>query len=128
MPVSVAWLDTNKTVLLQVIAGEWSLEDYYALSEQTNELLSSIDYRVDLIADLSRVRTVPGGMVSALRHSQVKNHPNLGLIIVGGLTNKFARAMYTMFVKLTPTLKHKFQLADSIEEAMTLLPAYEPVI
>lgn len=124
MTISVTWYNVERTILLQTIADHWTLDDYYALSSQTNTLLSSIDYPVDLIADLGGVRTVPTNIVSALRRSEVKHHPNLGLVVVTGLNNTFVYAMYNVFIKLTPSLANKFQLARTLDEAAALIQTH----
>lgn len=117
---TVEWYNTEKTILLQTIVGDWTLDDYLALAHQTGEKLSSVHHIVDLIADLRGIRTVPTHMVSALRRSQVRNHPNLGLVLVVGIDSGFVRAMYNAFVKLTPSVKNKFQLAPSIDDAVAI--------
>jgi hypothetical protein len=118
---NVRWYNAEKTILLQTLSGNVTLEDYIELSGSTYELLSTVDHHADVIADVGGVLTVPTNFVAALRRSHVRHHANLGVVIVVGLENKLIRAMFNVLLNLTPSLKDKYLLAFSLDTAAAIL-------
>jgi hypothetical protein len=55
MRYHVSWLDDDHTILHQTYLVGADAEDFYAVVEQSNQLMAQVDHPVDLIIDIARM-------------------------------------------------------------------------
>ena len=65
MPIHISWYDDQKTILLEVFEGKWSVEDYYRL--------------IDDAAAQSALP--PSAMMGGMRYAIRKRPPNQGITV-----------------------------------------------
>lgn len=121
MAIRVMWESEAKQVVLNIYEGTWSLNDFYAAVHESNRLMETVDYRVNVIFDVRNSRTFPNGFMGAIRTLSRKPHPNNGvMVIVGG--NAFMRVFYDVFTRVYPMQSAAQQtfMAANYEEARAI--------
>ena len=125
MTVTMAWDDTDKTIMLCNSQGRWTWEEYHETLTQIVEYFKETDNRVDLIITRDPHASMPSG--SPMPHFQRAMRvmpPNVGLVALVN-TNGFARALVSMFSKLFPTTDTAtLIIVGSHEEARTKIAAH----
>ena len=125
MTVTMAWDDTDKTIMLCNSQGRWTWEEYHETLSRIVEFFKETDNRVDLIITRDPQASMPSG--SPMPHFQRAMRvmpPNVGLVALVN-TNGFARALVSMFTKLFPTADTAtLIIVGSHEEARTKIAAH----
>ena len=99
MAIRVTWEDENQQVILNIYEGMWTLDDFYAAVQKSQQLFDSVDHKVNVIFDVRQSSTFPKGFMGAIGTLSKKPHPNTGvMVIVGG--NAFMRAFYDVFTRV----------------------------
>lgn len=101
MAIRVAWGSEDKTLLLNVYEGTWTLDEFYQAVRETNALLDSVNHKVNIILDVRHSGLFPRGFMSAVRMLQQNPHRNNGIMVLVGV-NTFVRVFYDTFLKLFP--------------------------
>lgn len=121
MGISVAWDNTDRTILRMVCEGYWTLEEFYDANRQLISAMNSTPHQVHVILDTMHSRAVPKGFMTALRGLRLNStYPNMGLMISIG-NNAFVRAFVNLFLKIHPKKAADFLMAGSEEEAYEIL-------
>src|SRR5262245_39191443 len=104
MGIHASWDNDEKTVIHSVDDGTWDWNDAYAVTLQINEMIESVNHKVNLIIgdDSGRMCKVPPNAVTHWHTIYRSLNPNAGLIIVVG-ANPFVRALINAVVKITGT-------------------------
>lgn len=125
MTVTMAWDDTDKTIMLCNSQGRWTWEEYHETLSRIVELFKETDNRVDLIITRDPQASMPSG--SPMPHFQRAMRvmpPNVGLVALVN-TNGFARALVSMFTKLFATTDTAtLIIVGSHEEARAKIAAH----
>jgi hypothetical protein len=118
MAILVRWESDDQQVILNIYEGDWTLDDFYHAAQQTNALLASVNYKVNIIFDVGKSPVFPKGFMSALRTLSQKPHANNGIMVIVGV-NSFVRVFYDLFTKVYPkqSAKQPTYMAASYEEA-----------
>lgn len=121
MGISPQWDNGAKTVILAAIEDEWNWDDAYAIIRQINQMIESVNHRVDLIfGDRTPHKgRIPPNAVTHWHNAYRSLPPNAGLIvIVGG--DPFVRALLNAVIKLARA-SHRIQMVSTLEEARALV-------
>ncbi len=118
MAIQVNWENDEKTVLLNIYEGAWTMDDFYLAVQQTNALLDSVSHRVNIIFDVAKSPNFPKGFMGAIRTQSQKPHANNGIMVIVGI-NAFVRVFYDMFTKVytKQAVRQPTYMAANYEEA-----------
>jgi len=120
MPIRLEWDKLEKTTLLEIVDGEWSLPDVYAMLDEADRMIASVPHRVDIIADMSSSHFSSGNLLTAFGRAQRTQPPNTGMIIVVK-ANRYLKAMSDVAAKMWPHSTDNFRFVDSMETAYAIL-------
>ncbi|HEX2620959.1 MAG TPA: hypothetical protein VHL11_12450 [Phototrophicaceae bacterium] len=84
MTVSIRWDNDDKTVILQELVGDVTVEDYLHLTQVTHAMLTSVSHTVHIIYDRTAADSVPAQMSKVFHHSNKYVTANIGVKIVVG--------------------------------------------
>lgn len=127
MGVRISWDDENKTIVRLSFEGEWNWQDYYMAVQQSNMMLESVKYKVDIITDFHRSENLPPQAFVHLRRALFNVPPNWGSsVIVTGERPSVSSLMHS-FIKMHPRLGKRIAIVTSLEEAYTLLNTHQPI-
>jgi len=123
MPITVEWVNAERTVLLYRFIANWTWDDYDAANILTGDLLASVDHPVNLICDFSGSTGIPPRVLSNIGRSLRQKRPSsLDQIVavgVNGLLRNLADVLSTLYPAATAnvifahTLDHAFRLLSA---------------
>jgi len=82
MGIHIEWDDDQQSIIRHVYDGLWTVEEYYALVDENYRLIDSVNHRVDIINDLSKMSGVPQNMIPAIKYAANKAHHNEGINVM----------------------------------------------
>lgn len=125
MGIHASWDNEEKTVIHSVDDGEWDWKDAYAITQQINEMIESVNHKVDLIIgdDTRRMGKIPPNAVTHWHTAYRSLHPNVGLIVIVG-ANSFVRALVNVLIKITHS-NSQIRMVSTLTEAHTLVTPLE---
>ena len=126
MGIKTQWDNEARTVLRWVFEPPWTWEDYAAAQDESNGMLQGLDYKVDVIGDISASAGLPANALTAYRSLVGRTAPNIDLIVLVG-ANIFIRGMVGIFMKLVPraTPGANFAFAPTLEEARRIIQTHQ---
>lgn len=120
MPVKSQWDNADKTIIRNDFEGNWTWEEYFEMIEQRNALMSSVDHRVDVIANM-RPANMPtsGGALSSAKLSLSNVPPNHGIFVI--VINTMVGTMLDIFKLFDRQTGISLHAAKSLEEAREII-------
>ena len=125
MPIRVEWGNPEKTVLMEIVEGEWTLADIYGMLDEANKLISAVPHRVDIIADMTHARFSKSNLLSALSRAE-RRHPSNTGTVVAVKANSYLKAVAELARKVAPKALTNLQFVDDLEQAYGLLNSRVP--
>lgn len=129
MPITVEWVNPERTVLLYRFVATWTWDDYHSANEAVRELLSSISHNADLICDLSASTAIPPRVLTnvgrSLREKQPANLNQIVTVGIHGLLRNMADVLRTLYPAATAnvidahTLDHAYRLLSASGKSHT---------
>jgi hypothetical protein len=120
MPVAIAWGNDEHTVLIGTLDWPWTWDELSAGWYQAVEMMGSVDYPVHTIV-VGKTTSFPIGNILSNLSSITKNVPsNIGLAIMV-TENGFQQTINNIFFRLSPGLRHKGFVVDSLDKAFALI-------
>jgi hypothetical protein len=123
MPITVEWVNPERTVLLYRFVDNWTWEDYHAANHLTREMLESVHHAVDLICDFCDSTAIPPRVLTNIGRSLRQRRPaNINQIIAVGITGllrNLADVLCTLYPAATQAVIH----AHTLDHAYRLLSA-----
>lgn len=127
MGVDIQWANDDQTVILCTISGEGTWEDLYTMVEQQVVMMASVDHIVHNILNFeAEIKRIPPNAFLHLRRLMSIDRPNEGgVVIVGGpaMAKNLLSIVHRIYGLRDEAARMMF--ADTVEEAYTLLAAYE---
>lgn len=121
MPVRAEWANAEKTILLEIIEGEWTLTDVFALVEMANKMVAGVTQKVDIIADLTNAHFSKANLLSALGSIQrSQSSTNVGKVIAVK-ANNYLKAITNVASKLSPKAVGNIMFVETLDQAYALL-------
>jgi hypothetical protein len=121
MSVSPVWHTDDKLVIRMVHEGIWTWDEFHHALRELDTMLNSVLHTVDLIIDVRNSANLPAGTPSQLgKINEFYKHPHLGHSVVVG-ANNLVKVFVNIMTSVYPPLKQRFQLAESIDEAIETL-------
>ena len=119
--ITVRWHDKTKGIQLLYFQGDWTWEEYFAVIEESNEMMREADpQRIDIIAYMKESGRLPLNAITHVRSAGTNRPENWGItVIVGGGT--FVNMMLEIGRRVTPHLAHRYHAADTFEDALKLI-------
>jgi hypothetical protein len=99
MTIRVQWDNTEKTIVRWDFDGSWEWNEYFVAQYESNCLLDSVDYLVDIIGNVQKSHLLPANALSVYRNSLKNVSPNIGIIVLVG-SSSFIRQMVNIFMKV----------------------------
>lgn len=120
MPIRVEWANPEKTILLEIVEGEWTLKDAYNLLDEVYHRMAEVPHRVDIIADMTQSHFSRQNIFSTFNHLQRRSSPNAGIIVVVR-ANAYVKSIADLARKIAPRGLAKIQFVDTMEEAYAVI-------
>jgi len=119
MPVSVRWEDDEKTIARWEFAGSWTWDDYYATLEQSNQMLESVNHKVNLLIITIDTAIVPSGLTAQFKQIS-RFHSNVGIAVIV-VTSAFIETMLKILIRYQPQIGKYIFLTRSQDKAREIL-------
>jgi hypothetical protein len=120
MPITVDWFDTEQTIVRYEFLGRWSWTELHTAVDEVQDMLASVDHRVDIIIDVSQNVGIPSGAIIQMKSGSMKANKNWGMGVFVG-TGAFINALITSFTRIYPKMAERYAIAMSIDEAQKLI-------
>jgi hypothetical protein len=122
MKVSVSWDNDDKTAIRYDFEQGWTWSDFSAATVDGFALTRSVQHTVDSISYFKPGVELPPNALFQFRKAMANAPKNRGVtVIVGG--SLFIKTLVGAFSRIYPQLGQRLLLADSLEQARTLLSA-----
>lgn len=119
MTISVDWDNQEKTIVTWDFDGRWSWSEYYHALEQSDRLLESVNYKVDLLINFQKNSLIPNGFPAQFRR-MARFRPKAGVAIV--VTNSyFIETMMKLLIRIQPQVANRAMISASLENARETL-------
>src|SRR5690606_30228492 len=112
MGITAEWDNPEKTVILFTNAGNQTWEEFFAGVKKVNEMINSVDHKVDLIIDGRELKSIPPSAMTHFRNALNTLPPTTR--VIGVVNNPFVRAIGNVMQKISKT---KMISVSTLEEA-----------
>lgn len=125
MPVNVAWLDAEHTIIQFKFYGKWTWDEMYQAFDVSLHLASSVDYAVYAIAvygDEAAFQHVPPNVIAHFPNlaRRIPANVRVQVIVLGGFAS-FWRTIYQSIRAIYPGLTQYMTIANTEEEALQII-------
>lgn len=120
MPIEFTWDGPDHTILLEIIKGSYTLEDYRGMVDEAAHRLSREEHIVHIIADFRNAAPPPLNALTGALYAEKRMPPNQGIVVyvgVGALLQSFINVTQKADLKIA---RHLYT-ARSIEEARRII-------
>lgn len=122
MPIEIQWDDDAKTIIRENYLGQWTWDNFFAMSTQAAEMMQTVDHRVDILANMKDgIMPMSGASMSNSRQVLLALPSNWGVIVV--VTNSFVSVLASVFKQFDVQLGTKMHTTDSLEKAYQIIAA-----
>lgn len=124
MSIYSVWDNHEKTVIVQVFDGQWTLEEFLLSNEALRAEVESVLHTVHIIWDLTGSVGVPKNLLTAARQTEknVGALANVGILVIAQ-----ARMLDTLLIRpasgMMPCFQDKMRYVDNMDEARALTHA-----
>jgi hypothetical protein len=119
MPVSVIWDNEEQTTIRYIFEGRWTLDELFAVMEQEDQMMTSVEHMVDIIVDFQNSGTVPDHLIAnfpKIFESSSASHPNVGITVIVGAAG-FAEMLANIFSRVFT----RMVTASTLEQAQAII-------
>lgn len=124
MPVTIDWANDEKNVLVGTVEWPWTWDELSAAWKTGIDKMNSVPHDVHTIVDSKTTRFPVGNILSNLTGITKHVPGNIGLAIMV-TDNKFQEAINNIFFKLSPGLRQKGRVVNSLDKAFALVAEFE---
>ncbi len=117
MPVTSAWYDDEKTILIIKYDSVWTLDEYYINYRAAVEMIESVSHPVVSILDFSTSGPLPMKFLTVGQHTERSRAKNNVQMIVFGI-NRYMEVLAEMFQRIFPNATRGMRIVGSLEEAL----------
>jgi len=120
MSTEITWDGPDHTILLEIITGSYTMEDYRGMIDEAAHRLSQEDHVVHIISDFRNAGPTPSNALSGALYAEKHMAPNQGIVVFVGVN-----ALLQSFINVThkadlKTARHLYT-ARSLEEARRII-------
>jgi len=120
MPITVSWYDENERIVLEHVAGDFTLDEFFIMADECEELCMQKDYTVDVILDMTDSGRAPRNPMAGVRYARKKMTPNQRMVIFVN-PDTFVRTLIRMSERMRITSSDQIKIAHSVSEALGLI-------
>jgi hypothetical protein len=120
MTVSIQWDNNEHTVLRYDFLGRWTWAEYHQALRTAFEMMASVSYEVDIIADFTQSSGLPSNAISGFAPSTKSFAPNAGHAVVV-IKARFFEMLLNSFSKVYSWNGKITKASRTVEEARTIL-------
>lgn len=124
MPVQIAWVDAEETIIRLDVEGSWALEEYLKAIQEAITMTKSKPHVVHMIADMTNSKNFPTQVISAAKGYETRFPDNQGLFVLVKMP-LYLRTMVQIAVKMYTKAMSNVHFVDTLEEAHRLIAQYE---
>lgn len=120
MPITLEWYDEDKTILREIYAGNWTVEEHINASNEIYEQIEVVSHPVDVLLDFRQQSRSPAHPISAIRHRERKRNPNQRMTIAIS-ADSFFQALRPVIAVAAPNIGSQLHYVDTVDEALDLI-------
>ncbi len=120
MPIEVAWGNDQKNLILIAFPAKWDLNDMHSMIDDVKQLLTTVQQRVNIIADFRQSPEVPASIVTALGRIERFMPLNLG-IVVAVSAPPYLQVMLSALRNNAPGLLARTACVKHMERALEMM-------
>jgi hypothetical protein len=129
MGIRVEWFDPAKQSIYFCFEGTYTWDELFASIEEATGLLNTVDYRVNMVVDVTQSMHIPPVSPTKLQKVAQAATMNPDLIrtgiVIGAIP--YMQTMFDLYRRLYPRSAAKFQFVRTMTEARMLLEKDEQV-
>jgi hypothetical protein len=122
MPIKMYWGDEGHSIFCWYFEGNWTWEEFHYFMPEAVVAQRRTGHRVDIIMDMRNTDYLPPAAVTHVRQALAAMPDNIGHLVVVG-PNVFVKAALSTFRSLYKETSKKFIVAETMEEAESLIYA-----
>jgi hypothetical protein len=123
MSVSVAWDNSEKTVIRYTAEGKWTWDEFYLARDAARAWMDSVSHsKINFIIDVRSTSIFPSNALSHFGRMPSHTHPKSGMIVMVGV-HRFAQVLVDMMTHLNSAAMNKFCMVSTMEQAREILAA-----
>ena len=123
MSVTVRWYNDDKTIVLQTFGKDVTADDWREAARLSNELLTSVNYTVDIIITYTELTKLPPNLFSASKYVESMIPKNQGLVVVVA-TQAIIGAFNELMRRLMPKVVNDTIMVNTIEDARAYIASH----
>lgn len=127
MPVQVVWDDEEKRIIRQIYSGHVTIEDYYAATDQVQEMVAQVSHVVHSIMDRTLVVSTPNSALPALLYANKNLPENIELRLIIN-PSVYTRMIVNIGRRIAPRVVHHIRYALTLEEAHQIIQEHMAVV
>lgn len=119
--ISVRWDNDEQTIILVTFDAEWTWNDVHDVNTRATVLYESVDYVVDILADVRSTHLVTTGILSYARNLlSMPWHPHAGKVVVVG-ASRSVRTLFEAAALVAKKSLERITFAQSMDEAREII-------
>jgi hypothetical protein len=120
MGVIVEWANTEHTVILWTITGQWTWTQFDAAYDKMKEMAGSVNHSIDGIYDLRQSILIPADVTTHVKFAFPYRPPNLRHIIAVGL-DSYIQLLWNTLTTIPSLRQWRVHFVNTIEEAYNFI-------
>ncbi len=124
MPITLQWYNDEKRILIQEFTGNWSLDEYYPIIDESFTRAEASPYTIFMISDHTNNTSPPTRLLSIAGYMNKRTSDNTQLQIVIG-ANTFIKTLAKIGEKFAPKATKDLRWVNTFDEALNLIENYE---
>lgn len=119
MPITLEWMDEEKTIIYARIFGTTEHEEFVAVEREGRAMLESVSHPVDIIYDSRAQFVFTPRMLETAYHMNRKPFPNLRILVFVG--RNLAWDLFIAFANRFGRIPYTFVGVNDKEEALAVI-------
>ena len=121
MPIEIDWGDLDNTIIVMIIKGRWTGEQFYTVVDDLHAMSNEQDAPVRLIADMRYTQSTPKNFLPMLKAVVKRPNFNIKHAIVVKRSNYWERLIQMLVQSKSITIDIPVTFVDSVDRAYALL-------
>lgn len=120
--IEIRWYDDDKTILLMVFAGAWTIQQLEQSLQQISEMLGSMMNHLGMIIELASAMAIPPiGFINSLK-KMIWLHEDCdvrSIVYVASYSDSLV--LWREFIQTLPIDLARYHFVDTYEEALAII-------
>jgi hypothetical protein len=120
--IKAEWFDETRTIIYVEYIGQWTWQEWKPIQAQLIKMMSSVDYKVDYIINMTNSSYPPPGVLYRWNEFMIISPGNLGVVVFVGMRSVL-KALVNTFCYVFPEAakNYPFEFARTVAEADAIL-------